>query len=193
MATIDETADHIFISSRRFHELLAQGVIDKQGRGEYELDVVREQYIEHLRSVAAGRGSADGAFDLTEERARLAKEQADAQEMKNAVARGELLPKLDVHVAVVEAFSRVRAKLLSLPSKVAPVIFGLGSIAEVREKVTDGISEALAELSGTRIAGVPASEFDQSGGDGGRAGLVDGADAAAEPKRKPVGRSRAPA
>lgn len=46
-------------------------------------------YTAHLREQAAGRG-ADG--ELASERARLAREQADAAAMKNAQARRELAP-----------------------------------------------------------------------------------------------------
>ncbi len=186
MATVSDCANHLFISERRFREILDQGIVDRQPAGSYDLDVVREQYITHLREVAAGRSSSADGLDLTKERARLASEQADAQEMKNAASRGELLARGDVHAAVTEAFARVRAKLLALPSKIAPVAYGLPTIAEVRDKITDGVSEALSELSATRIAGVPASELAE-GGAGRGSGLVGRVRAAAEPDGEPVG------
>lgn len=164
MATVAEAADHLFLSERRFYELLDQGVVDRAGPGAYDLDVVREQYLEHIRGVAAGRTSGEDGLDLTAERARLAKEQADALEMKNARERGELLPRDDVHLSVTEAFTRVRAKLLALPSKLAPTVYGLNSIAEVRDKITNGVTEALAELSGTTVAGVSAPDDQELSG-----------------------------
>ncbi|MGK3272404.1 hypothetical protein ACSLNH_01785 [Comamonas kerstersii] len=48
-------------------------------------------YCERLRDMAAGRHSA-GGLDLVQERAALARSQREAQELKNAVARGEYAP-----------------------------------------------------------------------------------------------------
>lgn len=50
-------------------------------------------YTARLREQAAGRMSADGGgLDLVQERAALARAQREAQELKNAVARGEYAP-----------------------------------------------------------------------------------------------------
>ncbi len=50
-------------------------------------------YCTRLREQAAGRmGSEVGGLDLAQERAALAREQRIAQELKNAVARGEFAP-----------------------------------------------------------------------------------------------------
>lgn len=48
-------------------------------------------YCDRLRDMAAGRHSA-GGLDLVQERAALARSQREAQELKNAVARGEFAP-----------------------------------------------------------------------------------------------------
>ncbi|WP_288639717.1 hypothetical protein [uncultured Comamonas sp.] len=48
-------------------------------------------YCERLRDMAAGRASV-GGLDLVQERAALARSQREAQELKNAVARGEFAP-----------------------------------------------------------------------------------------------------
>ena len=45
-------------------------------------------YCAHVRGIASGRGGEEQVLDLTKERARLAKEQADEKEIKNAVLRG---------------------------------------------------------------------------------------------------------
>lgn len=50
-------------------------------------------YCDRLRQQAAGRlGGEVGGLDLVQERAALAREQRIAQELKNAVARGEFAP-----------------------------------------------------------------------------------------------------
>lgn len=49
-------------------------------------------YCEHLRDQAAGRLGETLGLDLVQERAGLARAQREAQELKNAVARGEFAP-----------------------------------------------------------------------------------------------------
>lgn len=60
MVTIVEAARHLSMSERRFRELLDLDIIIRQPRGQYNLDVVRRQYLTHLRAVIAWR---TGKFD----------------------------------------------------------------------------------------------------------------------------------
>ena len=59
------------------------------GHDSYDLEESTRRYIASLRETASGRGGEEQVLNLTGERARLAREQADAQALKNAVARGE--------------------------------------------------------------------------------------------------------
>ena len=93
----------------------------------------------------------DGGLDLNAERARKTKEEADILAMKSAQARGELLPRDDVEVAVVGAFARVRARLIGIPAKVAPIVVTLDTPAEAQEVIRQAIYEALRELSETNV------------------------------------------
>lgn len=92
-----------------------------------------------------------GDLDLNEQRARLAKEQADAAEMKNAMMRRELLPASDVAAYLGAALARVRARLLAVPPKAAPLCHAAGSVARAEIVIREAITEALLELSGTTI------------------------------------------
>ena len=157
MATIAECAKHLFMDERRFKQLLDEDVITRQSRAAYDMDVVREQYIRHQREVSAGR-VISGDLDPAQERARKDKELADKTALTNAATRKELLPRADVHVAVTASFARVRARLLSLPTKMAPLVLGESSLPAVQEKLSNATNEALAELAGTIVAGVPVSD-----------------------------------
>ena len=117
-------------------------------------------YTAHLREIAAGRSNGEDDLDLVAERARLAKEQADAQEMKNAAMRGELLPRADVDAAVTGAFARVRARLISIPVKLAPVVMTVETPTEAQAAIRDAIYEALRELSDTSVADLCGNDGD---------------------------------
>ena len=147
MATVSEVAKHIGVSPKYVNDLINEGVIAKRGRGLYDLDECREAYISKLREKAAGRAGS-GELDLVSERARLAKEQADAKEMENAVERGDLVYIEDVAKQVENQFTKVRTRLLGVPTKVAPEVHACATTREVQSVIEQAIVEALNELVG---------------------------------------------
>lgn len=149
MATQRDIAEHLGISQPAVAALVRDGTIRPASRGSYDLDAARIAYCSRLREQAAGRGG--GETGLIAERARLSAEQADAQAMKNAKMRGDLLPRDEVTAAVQSAFARVRARLLAIPSRAAPIVAPLRAPGEVQAKLTDLVHEALAELASTEI------------------------------------------
>jgi hypothetical protein len=86
-------------------------------------------------------------LDLTAERARVAKEQADKLEMDNALTRGELIRADEAAETLRAEYHRASVKLQALPTKLAPLIVGSKSLAEVQDILSVGIGEALDELS----------------------------------------------
>lgn len=153
MATITDVAKHLFMSRQAAYDLVTRGVIPDCSGKDHDIDAAREGYVLHLRAVAGNRGgNADGELDLNEERARKAKEEADRLEMQNALLRGELLQREDVNTAVVGAFARVRARMIGVPSKVAPLVAAVENPAEVEGTIRKAIYEALKELSDTSVA-----------------------------------------
>ena len=147
MATQGELAAHLGVSGKYVQDLITKGVLQRADRGKYDLEECRKAYISHLREIAAGR-AANGSLDLGEERARLAKEQADAKEMENAVERGELVYIEDVAKQIGKQTAKVRTKLLSVPTKVAPEAHASATVREVQQIIEDAIVEALNELVG---------------------------------------------
>lgn len=116
------------ISQPAVSDLTSRGVIDAgQPCGIWLL-----AYTAHLREQAAGRG-ADG--ELASERARLAREQADAVAMKNAAARRELAP-----VVVLEEVLALMAR------QVATVLDGIGP--QLRRSFPDLTGEQLKLIAG---------------------------------------------
>ena len=84
-----EFAEIIGVSEAKVSQLVGEGVI---ARGETARTWLHA-YCQRQREVAAGRMSAEmGGLDLVQERAALARSQREAQEIKNATARGEYAP-----------------------------------------------------------------------------------------------------
>ena len=82
-----EFAQIVGISEARVSTLISEGVLTNGDNAHSWL----LGYCERLRDMAAGRASV-GGLDLVQERAALARSQREAQELKNAVARGEFAP-----------------------------------------------------------------------------------------------------
>jgi len=103
------------------------------------------QYLAHIRNLA---GNNNNDLELGRERARLAKEQADAKEMENAVERGDLVY-IDHIVKQFESqLGKCKTKLLAIPTKVAAEAHASASVKEVQELIELAIVEALGELVG---------------------------------------------
>jgi len=87
--TQEEFGGLVGLSQRAVSELMQRGVIQKDDTAQAWLHA----YCAHIREQAAGRyGDTDAGKELVQQRARLAKEHADYQAMKNAVQRGEYAP-----------------------------------------------------------------------------------------------------
>ncbi len=154
MATLKEVGDHLDLSMTSIKEMLREGIIpSSKGPGGLDLESCRVAYIRNLRGKAAGRIKqapqpvADGALELNAERARLAHHQANKAELDERETRGELVRAEDVTRAVSDAFRRVRARMLSMPTKLTPVVLGSTDAVEVKDAIEAGVLEALAELT----------------------------------------------
>lgn len=84
-----EFAKMVGVSEASISKRMSEGVLTRGASAHAWL----QSYCEHLRDQAAGRlGESLGGLDLVQERAALARSQREAQELKNAVARGEYAP-----------------------------------------------------------------------------------------------------
>ena len=119
----------------------------------------------HMTTVLAAMDNGTGdTLDLTAERARFAAAQADDREMKNDIARGDQITVAEFHLMVTSAFARVRAKLLALPSKMAPLVAPAMEPAKAQGILRDVIHDALNELAATTVAGVSEDEGPEQSG-----------------------------
>ncbi|MBQ4824145.1 terminase small subunit [Leisingera sp. HS039] len=105
------------ISPAALSDLKKRGIAVQYGHDVYDLSATVTAYVTHLRGIAAGWGTADQAAQLTAERARLAKEQADAQALKNAKLREELVEAEKVERAWSDILRQIRSRILAVPSR----------------------------------------------------------------------------
>ncbi len=125
MSSLTEIAQHLNTTQPALSKLIKEGVISKKNGGKYNIDEVRAEYIKHFRAIASGRAAA-GDLDLGAERARLAKEQADAKEMENAIERGDLVYIDDVAKQFQSQLMKSKNKTISNTTKVAAEVHSHG-------------------------------------------------------------------
>lgn len=97
--------------------LVKRDIAIRLGHDAYDLVESTRRYVAHLRSTASGRGGEEHVLTLTGERARLAREQADAQALKNAALRGEMVKADEVERAWSDLLRKVRSRILAVPSR----------------------------------------------------------------------------
>jgi len=140
----------LMLTDRRVQQLAAEGHIPKGERGQYELVPVVQGYIKYLRDRAInGDVGEDG-----DDRARLMKAKADIAQFEAERLSGQMLLREDVDAAVTGAFARVRARMIGIPSKVAPLVAAEENPAEVEGTIRRAVYDALNELADTSIADI---------------------------------------
>ena len=122
-------------------------------------------------------------------RARKMHIEAELAEIELSKARKEYVAVDDILATWSDIFGNVKAKLLSMPSALAPIVRNQNTTAEIKEVIAKEINQALAELAAydpkTDITQNRKNRDQEDGEDGlGRSGT------AAVTKRRPVGRPR---
>ena len=166
------------VSKSEVKRLVDESIIKKDLRGTYDLLHSIKGYIGYLQ-VRSG-GTKGVSADYHEERSRLTKAQADKAEFEAALMAGRLVDVEQLTQAWEGMLSSMRAKLLAIPSKVAPIIADEDEPGMVQNIIDDYMREALEELASY---GTSTSNEDIVEGDG-------GTEATTEADRKPVGRQR---
>ena len=126
--------------------------VDKWRRSGCPAEQQGKNVVFTVRAVSdwlRGRDSASNdALDLSQERAKLTKLQAEKATLELEQQRGNLIPMELVIEGWQGLLANARAKLLALPPKVAAQVLGMESYVEVEHVIRDIIYEALDELAG---------------------------------------------
>ena len=172
------------LTERRVQQLARDGVIPRSERGRYDLIGAVRGYVRYLRDQILKDGAATADYGV--ERARLMRARADLAEMEAAQKRGELIPAREVVTAWTEVVALLRARLLVLPDKIAPLAHDAQTIPQARDIVRNAVHEALAELAATQVSAALESHGPPGPG-GDRPGGARGGDAATGADHQPVG------
>ncbi len=140
--TAEQLAQVLGCSAFNVRQLAVNGVIPKTGRGRYPLFGSIRAYSEHMRNLVTGRGEGTPAA----ERKRLASAQASLAELKARKASGELVEAAVVQAEWTDVLSKLRARLLAIPSRVGSSGAAVDQIVFLAELDRE-IRAALEELA----------------------------------------------
>lgn len=133
------------VSQRRIQEYAQLGVLEKTGRGRYNLCDCVLRFVRFMREKRNKY-----PIDLQNERARLTKLQADRADIQLQEARGEVVRTEDVASTWADLVIAARSRLLAIPTSLTPGILAADSQNAVTELLRDAIEDALNELADTR-------------------------------------------
>lgn len=130
------------LTSRRINQLVEEGIGVRVDKTTIDAAATIQAYIAHISGKTAGQS---GELNLDREKARLAKEQADGHEIKNAITRGELLDAGDVERTWSDTLRRLRSGMLAVTGRVRQQIdLQVADAAIIDREIRD----ALTALSG---------------------------------------------
>lgn len=135
------------ITERRVQQLAKENVIPKADKGKYDLVGCIQGYITYLQNVI----SQGECRDLKHERTRLTKFQADRVLIDLQVIQGKAVLIPDVEKQVADMIAIVRARLLGLPNKLAPIIINETDVNVIEGIIKNSIYEALQELANLKL------------------------------------------
>ena len=124
-------------------QLSPEGVVPKAGRGRYELVPVVCGYIQYLK----GRSPDASVMSIDEARQRKAAAEAELVEIELARARGDAVSIEDVAKAWDGILTGVRARMLALPTKIAPLVTHETDQSLVQACIEDAVHTALGECA----------------------------------------------
>jgi phage terminase Nu1 subunit (DNA packaging protein) len=136
------------LSKSRVYQLVSQGMPRKL-RGRFEIEECSRWYIRFLQAALEKRAipTDDGFISEQKERVRKMRADADLKELDLAKQRGELVAIADVEREMTDLVLTTKARLHSLPARLAPDLVGENSRVMVQAKLEKAIDAALRELA----------------------------------------------
>ena len=150
LVPIAAIAERLHLTPRRIQQLVGEG-LPRVTRGKYDVDEVLDWYIARLERQLAGEIDEEGQLAKKEkEELRLLSAKADLEELDLASKRRELVAIADVEKQMTDLVITTKARILTVPARVAPELIGEQSRVMVQAKIEKSLKEALSHLAETR-------------------------------------------
>jgi len=143
--TGSELATLLGLSDRRVQQLVKENVIRKAKRNTFIVIDAVQDYVNYQAGKNLGNYSKGENYQ--EEKARLTKLQADKAELEVESMSANLVPADDVSRHWYQIITDCKNRLLTVPSKAAPIVAAETEAGMVQDIIDDLMREALEELT----------------------------------------------
>jgi phage terminase Nu1 subunit (DNA packaging protein) len=142
-------AQALNLTEQRVHQLVKEGVLRKEGRGQFDAIKCIRAYIRYLQSLLE---TNDIPPSEHQERVRLLRVQADLKEMELSKVRSQFVTIQLVEKEVADLTRTVTARVMAIPPRLAPELVGETSRMMIQAKLDRACRETLAHLARSHSA-----------------------------------------
>lgn len=136
------------LTDRRVRQLVEEGLIDRVKNGSYDLAQTVKRYIMFLRASSDGKElEKDSEAMYLIEKTKHEAAKREIAEIELAQIKGRMHDAVDIERVMTAMLMAFRAKMLSMPSKIAPILIAHNEIAVIQDIIQKEVHEALSELS----------------------------------------------
>lgn len=135
------------LTDRRVRQLAKEGVLEKAGHGRYNFIKCVQNYIVYLRAnTELKETKTEEEVNFEKEHALLEKAKREKAEIELQVMKGEVHLSEDVETVMNDMLANFRSRILSMPSKLAPILVSTSDVNTIQETIQTNCFEALEEL-----------------------------------------------
>lgn len=141
-------ADILDVTPRRVGQLCEEGILEKVKTGSFKLVPTIRNYIHFLKTkndVASVTNNVEEEFN--KEHTLLEKAKREKAELEVALMKGTVHASEDVEREMIKMLAAFRARVLAIPSKIAPKAGVTDDVAAIEAMLRDEVYNALKELS----------------------------------------------
>jgi len=146
-----KTLEKVFkLKERQIRYLAEDGILTKASRGKYKFTESVTNYIAHLKANKELKNpdkDKEKKVDYDEQKAKHELAKRLRTEMQLAKMENKLHDSEDVEAVMADMLYKFRAKMLAIPSKLAPGLANEHDIVEISKILKDTIHSALIELA----------------------------------------------
>ena len=141
-------ADLFGLTDRRIRQLADEKIIVRVKRGRYDLSSSVRNYIVHLKTNNdLKEDKTEKEIDYDKEHALLERAKREKAELELAAMRGTMHFSEDVERVMNDMLANFRSKVLSIPTRVAPILVARDDVGDIQELLHKEMLEVLQELS----------------------------------------------
>lgn len=140
------------VDRKWIEDLTNRGILEKQGRGTYDLIKNVNLYVTHLKAKGSASEDAKSVVNEKDRQEMLLKSaKREKAEMELQLLKGQLVSTEDVKQVYGGMVLTFRSKMLSMPTKIAPKLIGQQNLITVQDILSEEIYAALRELSNSDV------------------------------------------